>query len=96
MLRAPTGQARRKRQLRAILSQCYNVSLEALQRVLEDYGFTLERIEGSHHHFSYILNGQKKLFTVPNKRPLNRVYVKESLKIIDKLIEAQGDKDEDE
>jgi predicted RNA binding protein YcfA (HicA-like mRNA interferase family) len=88
--------SKRKKRLEQIRQNPKNVSLEALRRVLEDYGFTLERIEGSHHHFSYILNGQKKLFTIPHKRPLNRVYVKESIKIIDKLIEAQGDQDEDE
>lgn len=37
--------------------------------------------------------GQKKLLTIPGKRPLNQIYVKEAIKIIDKLVEEEGDDD---
>lgn len=84
---------KRKKRLDRIRQNPKNVTLGDLQRILEDYGFVLERIEGSHHHFSYVLNGQKRLLTVPGKRPLNQVYVKEAIKIIDRLVEAEGDDD---
>lgn len=78
--------SKRKNRLSRFRQSSKNVSLSDLMPILDEYGFVLERIEGSHHHFSYILYGQKKLMTIPLARPLNSVYVKQVIKIIDQII----------
>ncbi|MFN8448646.1 MAG: type II toxin-antitoxin system HicA family toxin [Anaerolineae bacterium] len=64
--------------------------------VLEDYGFEYRQTVGSHHIFSYFLGGQSKLLVVPFKRPLKPIYVKRALKVIDQIIQEQGEDGSDD
>ena len=81
---------KREKRLERIRQNPNNVSLDALRRVLEDYGFEHKRTSGSHHTFSYTQGGETKLFTVPFRRPIKAVYVKKVLKLLDQIIEEQG------
>ena len=65
-----------------------------IERVLEDHGVEYKRTVGSHHTFSYTIDEELDLFTVPYKRPLKIVYVKHAFKIIDQLIAMQENSDE--
>lgn len=73
-----------------------NVSLDNLRRVLEDYGFEYRQTVGSHYTFTFVLAGETKLFVVPFRRPVKPVYVKRAIKLIDAIIEEQGEHEPDE
>lgn len=86
--------SKRKKRLERIRQNPNNVSLNDLRRVLEDYGFEYKQTIGSHFTFSYVLYGETKLFVVPFKRPVQFVYVKRALRVIDQIIEEQDESDE--
>ena len=88
--------SKRQKRLERIRQQPNNVSLDDLRRVLEDYGFEYKQTVGSHYTFSYVLGSQTKLFVVPFRRPVKPVYVKRALKLIDQIIEEQGEDEPDE
>lgn len=88
--------SKRQKRLERTRRHPNNVSLHDLRRVLADYGFEHKQTVGSHYTFSYVLGGQTKLFVVPFRRPVKPVYVKRALKIIDQLIEEQGEDEPDE
>lgn len=50
-------------------------------KVLEYFGYRLDRQQGSHMQF---INGKGEVITVPNKTPLRAVYVKDILRRIGK------------
>jgi predicted RNA binding protein YcfA (HicA-like mRNA interferase family) len=88
--------SKRRKRLERIRQNPNNVSLNDLRRVLEDYGFEYKQSVGSHFTFSYMLYGETKLFVVPFRRPVQFVYVKRALRVIDQIIEAQGEDEPDE
>ena len=88
--------SKRKKRLERIRQNPKNVSLDDLRLVLEDYGFEYKQTVGSHYTFSYILGGQVELFVVPFRRPVMPVYVKRAIKLIDQIIEEQGEDEPDE
>ncbi|PAF47155.1 hypothetical protein BKH46_05465 [Helicobacter sp. 12S02634-8] len=49
-----------------------NISFEELKKVLEQNGFVLDRIKGSHHTF---YRGNQTL-TIPYNKPIKAIYVK--------------------
>ena len=51
------------------------------QRVLNAYGYRLDRQRGSHMHF---INEDGDVITIPNKNPLKAIYVKDILERIAK------------
>jgi predicted RNA binding protein YcfA (HicA-like mRNA interferase family) len=87
--------SKRRKRLERIRQNATNVSLEDLRRVLEDYGFQYKHATGSHYSFSYILDRQTKLFVVPFRRPLKPIYVKQAIKLIDQIIQEQGEDEPD-
>lgn len=87
---------KRQKRLERMRQNPNNVSLNDFRRVLEDHGFVYQRTSGSHFTFYYILAGQTKLFVVPFNRPIKPIYVKRALKIIDEIIEEQGEDESDE
>ncbi|MFN8562163.1 MAG: type II toxin-antitoxin system HicA family toxin [Anaerolineae bacterium] len=88
--------SKRRKRLERICQNPKNVSLDELRHVLEDYGFEYRQTVGSHHIFSYFLGGQSKLLVVPFKRPLKPIYVKRALKVIDQIIQEQGEDGSDD
>ncbi len=62
-----------------------NVSLDELRQVLEDYGFWLDRIVGSHHIFRAEVGGQVWKVVIPFNKPIKIIYVKQALQAIDEI-----------
>lgn len=88
--------SKRRKRLERIRQNPNNVSLDNLRRVLENYGFEYRQTVGSHYTFSYELGGQTKLFVVPFRRPVKPVYVKRAIRLIDEIVEEQGEDEPDE
>lgn len=88
--------SRRQKRLERIRQNPNNVSLADLQTVLEDYDFEYRRTSGSHYTFTYELGGETRLFTVPFRRPVKPVYVKQALRIIDQIVQEQGEDEPDD
>lgn len=55
-----------------------NVSFETLKKVLEQNGFILRSVKGSHHTFKR----DKEKITIPYHNPIKVVYVKLALEFI--------------
>lgn len=89
--------SKREKRLQRIRQNPKNVSLEDLRQILEDHGFWLERIAGSHHIFQMEIGEQAWTVTIPFNRPVKIVYVKQALTAIDEIrtLEADGTGDED-
>lgn len=82
--------SKRKKRLERIRQNPKNVSFEELRQVLEDYGFVLDRVVGSHYSFKRMQNSS--LFVLPYRKPAVKVvYVKKALQLIDTLGEDQDD-----
>ena len=62
-------------------SQPNGVRPDEAQRVLNAYGYRLDRQHGSHMHF---INEDGDVITIPNKNPLKAIYVKDILERIAK------------
>ena len=74
-----------------------NVSFGDLQTLLEDFGFELKRVRGSHHVFSGWIGSRRVRLVIPYRRPFVKdAYVKEVLELIaavERLEEAGTDAD---
>ncbi len=88
--------SKRRKRLERLRQNPTNVSLDDLRHVLEDYGFVYKQTVGSHYIFSYVLDGQTKLLVVPFKRPLQPIYVKRAVKLIDQMIQQKEDDGSDD
>lgn len=86
--------SKRKKRLERIRNNPKNVSFDELRHLLEDYGFTLRHIAGSHYTFSVTIHDQDHLLVVPFNRPIKAIYVKKALQLIDKVIEEMHIDDE--
>lgn len=91
---------KRKKRLERIRQNPKNVSFEELRRVVESFGFTLNRVKGSHYIFDVQLEEQVESLVIPFKKPhVKPVYVKRCLEIIDLIIalhEMDESEDDDE
>jgi len=88
--------SKREKQLQKIRQNPKDVSFDELNQTLQDYGFQLRRVTGSHHIFEYILNGKRHKFILPLGRPIKTYYVKDALRLIDLIIESKGEDDSHE
>ena len=88
--------SKRQKRLERIRQNPNNVSLADLRSVLEDYGFEHRKTTGSHYTFSYVLDGSTRLLVVPFRRPVKLIYVKQALRIIDQIIQEQGEDEPDD
>jgi predicted RNA binding protein YcfA (HicA-like mRNA interferase family) len=87
---------KREKRLQKIRQNPKNVSFEDLQQVLQDHGFILDRVVGSHHTFIGTVDDQPLSITIPAKHPLKRVYVKMALALIDEVRAEKLENEEDE
>ncbi len=86
----------KRRKLRQRIEQNpKNVLFQDLRTLLEAYGFELKRTRGSHYSFTVKIRGQFILLTIPYHRPLQAVYVKQALALIEQ-IEAESEDEHDE
>jgi predicted RNA binding protein YcfA (HicA-like mRNA interferase family) len=88
--------SKRKKRLQRIRQNPKNVSFEELRRLLEDFGFVLERSSGSHHSFKVQIKGEYILFVVPYRRPVKPNYVKDALQFIEEIEAQMEDEDDDD
>lgn len=76
---------RRQKRRRKIAENPTNIRFEDLRRLLEDYGFDLKRSKGSHHSFVGIIGDEKVTVVIPFRKPLQAVYVKKVLALLDQI-----------
>jgi predicted RNA binding protein YcfA (HicA-like mRNA interferase family) len=87
--------SKRKKRLEKLRRNPKNVSFEELRRVLEDYGFELHRVRGSHHVYQQTILDKKVVFIVPYQRgKLPPVYVEDALDLIDSYFKDQEQDDD--
>jgi len=67
-----------------------------LRRLLEDYGFELKRTKGSHHSFVGYIGDEKVTVVIPFRKPLQEVYVKNTLALLDQIELLDEDSEESE
>lgn len=70
--------------------------MDELEQVLKDYGILRDHESGSHYIFRYNLNGQNKKLSIPYRKPIKAIYVKESIAVIDQIRETQEADESDE
>jgi predicted RNA binding protein YcfA (HicA-like mRNA interferase family) len=68
-----------------------NVSYKDLDHLLQETGFVLRKPKSGTSHRVYKIEGCPELLTVPIAKPVNEIYVKKALK----LIQIYGNLDED-
>ncbi len=69
--------------LKSIRNNPSNVKFENLQKLLLHYGFTERQPRSGSSHFTYTKN--ETIITIPKKKPVNKIYVKQVLKLIDEM-----------
>src|SRR5260221_13538468 len=90
--------AKREKRLQKLRQNPRNVSFDELRQVLEDHGFTLARITGSHHIFVAEIGEQVWKLTIPFHKPIKTTYIRTALNAIDEINAGQNPDaaDEDE
>jgi predicted RNA binding protein YcfA (HicA-like mRNA interferase family) len=87
---------KREKRLQKMRRNPRGVRFSELRQVLEDHGFKLARVSGSHHTFRAEIRGRVWTQTLPRK--ILSVYVKQVLKSIDEIAaweeQIKGDNDE--
>lgn len=83
--------SKREKRLQKLRNNPKDVSFDDLRLVLEDYGFELQNIVGSHHTFRIMINENPHLLVIPFRRPIKPIYVKKALQLIDKVIDEDED-----
>lgn len=70
--------------------------MDELEQVLKDHGIERDHATGSHYIFRYNLKGQYLRLTIPYRKPIKVIYVKESLAVIDQIKAEQEEGEADE
>ena len=79
--------SRRDKQLEAMRNNPKDVKFETIRGILLNHGFTETAPRGGSSHYTYH-KGIYRL-TVVKGQPVNSVYIKQAIKIIDVLEEGQ-------
>jgi hypothetical protein len=79
--------SKKNKQLQAIRNNPKNVRFETLQGILLSCGFIETVPCGGSSHYTY----HKGIYriTVPKNNPVNGIYVKQAIKIIDKILKQE-------
>ena len=75
--------SKRDKLLSSIRNNPSNVKFETLQKLLLHFGFNERQPKGGSSHYTYTLNGH--VITIPKHKPVNKIYVKQFLKLIDEI-----------
>jgi predicted RNA binding protein YcfA (HicA-like mRNA interferase family) len=86
--------SKREKRLEKIRQNPKDVSFEALRQVLEDHGFRVKQVTGSHYTFARQIGNEALRLTIPYHRPVKQAYVMKAIAAIDKAI-AQNQVNED-
>jgi len=73
--------SKRDKQLQAIRNNPKNVRFETIQSILLSYGFTETTPGGGSSHYTFS-KGIYRVTVVKNK-PINSIYIKQAIRIID-------------
>lgn len=85
--------SKRKKRLQKIRQNPKAVTFDDMRSVMEDLGFQLKHITGSHHIFEHPDVSDK--FSLPFQRPhVNSVYVKRLLELIQQLVNDMPDEED--
>jgi predicted RNA binding protein YcfA (HicA-like mRNA interferase family) len=84
---------KREKRLKKLRQNPKNISFDDLKQVLEDYGFILDRVVGSHHIFRAVHGERSWRLTIPMKHPIKSIYVKQSITAIDEIQSMQPGQD---
>ncbi len=76
---------KRDKRLEKLRQNPKNVSLDEFRKVLEDHGFYLDRIVGSHHIFRAETGNRVWKVVVPYHKPIKIIYVRQALEAIDEI-----------
>ncbi|WP_406678092.1 type II toxin-antitoxin system HicA family toxin [Neomoorella carbonis] len=75
--------------LKAIKRNPRDVPWEDIDKVLKYYGFNCRHQGGS--HYNYYHPELVEILTIPRRRPVKAIYVKQALELIEKLKEGKSD-----
>ena len=79
--------SKKDKQLQAIRMNPRNVRFETIRKVLLDFGFIETAPRGGSSHYTYHRGIYR--VTVPKDNPVNQVYIKQAIRIIDELEAGQ-------
>jgi predicted RNA binding protein YcfA (HicA-like mRNA interferase family) len=85
--------SKREKRLEKIRQNPKDVSFEELRQVLEDHGFTLESVAGSHHNFKRRVKTETFKITIPYHKPIKSFYVKQAIKAIDAILALESNEE---
>jgi predicted RNA binding protein YcfA (HicA-like mRNA interferase family) len=88
--------SKREKRLQKIRQNPKDVSMDELEQVLKDYGIQRDRESGSHYIFRYNLNGQNLRLSIPFRKPIKVIYVKEAIVVVDQIRATQKEDESDE
>lgn len=69
--------------IRKIRNNPTDVNFETLQKLLLEYGFKERQPKGGSSHYTYTRGDT--IITVPRHKPVNKIYVKQVIKLIDDI-----------
>jgi hypothetical protein len=75
--------SKKNKRLQAVRNNPKNVRFETLQRIMFDYGFSETSPSGGSSHYTYHKGVHR--ITIPKDNPVNKIYVKRVIEIIDML-----------
>ena len=86
--------AKRDKRLQKLRQNPKNVSLDELRQVLENYGFWLDGVVGSHYIFRANFGERVWKLTIPYNKPIKIIYVKQALVAIDQISQLSSLEDD--
>lgn len=81
--------SKRAKRLLKLQQNIKNASFDEVRVVLEDYGFQIDHISGSHHVFRGLVRQQVITLSIPFARPVKPPYIKKVLEVVQLVIEWQ-------
>ena len=79
--------SKRDKQLQAMRNNPKNVRFETIQSVLLNHGFSETTPGGGSSHYTFSKDVYR--ITVVKNRPVNSIYIKQAIRIIDSLEEGK-------
>ena len=87
--------SKREKRLQKLRQNPNSVAFDDLEQVLNDAGFELDHVTGSHHVFRASVGDDVWTLVIPFARPVKPAYVRKAVAAIDEVIAAQPKHDGD-
>jgi predicted RNA binding protein YcfA (HicA-like mRNA interferase family) len=85
--------SKREKRLQKLRQNLNSVTFYDLAQVLNDAGFELDHVTGSHHVFRASVDETVWTLVIPFARPVKPAYVRKAISAIDEVLAAQTEKD---